>query len=157
MKANDFAHFVPAVLKQDPGAPSYGTSMVAVAQGKHRVPTGGSPMRELNWGPECFIVEQYKIEPVQTGEKSRVGDINHLSTMVTTPSRKSFATHPAMVWVQKERFMGWACSECAWEFNPTRIPSGDTLAEIKYKYERQRDKEFESHVCAEHPKKEGRA
>jgi hypothetical protein len=88
MKANDFAHFVPAVLKQDPGAPSYGTSMVAVAQGKHRVPTGGSPMRELNWGPECFIVEQYKIEPVQTGEKDRVGDINHLSTMVT------YGNHP---------------------------------------------------------------
>lgn len=71
--------------------------------------------------------------------------------MVALPSRKPFGTHPEMVWVQRERFMGWACSECAWEFNPSGIPAGNTLAEIKRKYERERDKEFESHVCAKHP------
>jgi hypothetical protein len=30
------------------------------------------------------------------------------------------------------------------------IPAGNTLAEIKLNYERQRDKEFESHVCAKY-------
>jgi hypothetical protein len=72
--------------------------------------------------------------------------------MVAPPSRKSFLVRPEMVWVQREHFMGWACSECAWEFNPSRIPAGNTLAEIKQQYERERDKEFASHVCAEHRK-----
>jgi len=49
--------------------------------------------------------------------------------------------------------MGWACSECGWEFNPSGIPAGNTLAEIKLKYERNRDMEFESHVCAKRPKR----
>jgi hypothetical protein len=51
--------------------------------------------------------------------------------------------------------MGWACSECAWQFNPSGKPAGNTLGEIKQNYERERDKEFESHVCAEHPKGKG--
>ena len=72
--------------------------------------------------------------------------------MVALPSRKSFATPPEKVWVERGRFMGWACSGCGWEFNHSRIPAGNTLAEIKLNYERERDKEFESHVCAEHPK-----
>ena len=71
--------------------------------------------------------------------------------MVAIPSRKSFATPPEMVWVQRKRVVGWACSECAWEFNPSEIPAGNTLAEIKLKYERERDRKFESHVCAEYP------
>jgi hypothetical protein len=49
--------------------------------------------------------------------------------------------------------MGWACSECAWKFNPSDIPAGKTLAEIKLNFERERDKEFESHVCASYPKR----
>jgi len=57
-----------------------------------------------------------------------------------------------MVWVQRKRFMGWACSECAWEFNPSGMPAGDTIAEMKDAFERQRDAEFRSHVCAEHPR-----
>jgi hypothetical protein len=48
--------------------------------------------------------------------------------------------------------MGWACSRCAWEFNPSGIPAGNTIGEMKLQYERERDKEFESHVCAEHPR-----
>jgi hypothetical protein len=57
------------------------------------------------------------------------------------------------VWVEKERFRGWACSECAWEFIPSVWPTGKSIGEMKQKYERQRDDEFNSHVCAEHPKK----
>jgi hypothetical protein len=73
--------------------------------------------------------------------------------MVALPSRKSFAKHPELVRVQTKDFMGWACSACAWQFNPSGIPAGKTLAEIKLNFERERDKEFESHVCAEHPKR----
>ena len=69
--------------------------------------------------------------------------------MVAIPSLKSFATPREMVWVQRERFMGWACSECAWEFIPSGFPAGNTIAEMKDRYERQRDKEFDSHVCRE--------
>jgi len=68
------------------------------------------------------------------------------------PSRKPYATHPELVWVQTKRFMGWACSECAWQFKPSGFPAGDTIDEMKVAYERQRDKEFESHVCASYPK-----
>jgi hypothetical protein len=74
--------------------------------------------------------------------------------MVTVPRRKPSATRRELVWVQRERFMGWACSECAWKFDLLGMPAGNTLAEIKKNYERERDKEFESHVCAEHPKEQ---
>src|SRR5258708_36470829 len=64
--------------------------------------------------------------------------------------------HPAMrremVWVENERFRGWACSECTWEFNPSGVPAGNSIAEMKQNYERQRASEFQSHLCAKHPK-----
>src|ERR1700730_7103508 len=60
-----------------------------------------------------------------------------------------------IVWIEKKDFRGWACSQCKWKFNPAGIPAGiparNTLAEIKQNYERHRDAEFESHVCAKHP------
>ena len=71
--------------------------------------------------------------------------------MVALPSRERFTTHPELVWVQRKLFTGWACSQCAWQFNPSAIPTGNTLAEIKELYERERDKEFASHVCAKYP------
>jgi hypothetical protein len=72
--------------------------------------------------------------------------------MMAFPGRKPYSTHPELVWVQTKDFMGWACSECAWKFNPSDIPAGNTLAEIKLNFERERDKKFGSHVCADHPK-----
>src|SRR4029077_13193623 len=72
--------------------------------------------------------------------------------MVARPSPKRVKTCLEMVWVERGRFIGWACPECAWEFNPSDIPTGNTLAEIKQQYEELRDKEFQSHVCAEYPK-----
>jgi hypothetical protein len=57
-----------------------------------------------------------------------------------------------MVWIAKERFRGWACSECAFEFNPSGVPAGNSIAEMKLNYERERDSEFKSHVCANYPK-----
>jgi hypothetical protein len=56
-----------------------------------------------------------------------------------------------MAWVEKGDFRGWACSECAWKFNPSSVPSGNSIAEMKQNYERQRDGEFASHLCIKHP------
>jgi hypothetical protein len=55
-----------------------------------------------------------------------------------------------MVYISTERVQTWACSECAWTFNPSGPPRGGSLEEMKQNYERQRDKEYASHVCTEH-------
>jgi hypothetical protein len=57
-----------------------------------------------------------------------------------------------MIWIKIARMETWACSECAWVFNPSGPPRGSSLEEMKQNYERQRDMEFASHVCAKHPK-----
>jgi rubredoxin len=57
-----------------------------------------------------------------------------------------------MVWIKTTRIEAWTCSECAWTFNPSGPPRGDSLEEMKRNYERQRDNEYASHVCAEHPR-----
>jgi hypothetical protein len=56
-----------------------------------------------------------------------------------------------LVWVERQNFLGWGCSECAWVFNPLGPLVGKTIDEMKIQYEEQRDKEFKSHVCAERP------
>jgi hypothetical protein len=55
-----------------------------------------------------------------------------------------------LVWVERENFHGWACSECAWAFKPLGPLVGKSIDEMKMHYELQRDKEFASHICAEH-------
>jgi hypothetical protein len=55
-----------------------------------------------------------------------------------------------MVWVERPNFQGWACTECAWAFNPSGPVVGNSIVEMMTHYEQQRDKEFISHVCAEH-------
>lgn len=50
----------------------------------------------------------------------------------------------------------WACSECAWAFHPSGPPLGKSLDEMMQNFERQRDKEFASHVCAKHPRTKAR-
>jgi rubredoxin len=57
-----------------------------------------------------------------------------------------------MIWVKSAHSEVWACSECAWVFNPSGPPRGASLNEMKQNFERQRDKEFASHVCAQHPR-----
>jgi hypothetical protein len=56
-----------------------------------------------------------------------------------------------LVWIEQQRFVGWGCSECAWVFNPSSIPTGNSLDEMKRDYEQQRDRDFAAHICAEHP------
>jgi hypothetical protein len=57
-----------------------------------------------------------------------------------------------LVWSETDRFMGWGCSRCAWLFNPAGLPAGRSLHEMIRNYEEQRDKEFATHVCSQHPK-----
>jgi hypothetical protein len=57
-----------------------------------------------------------------------------------------------LVRVERQNFQGWACAECAWTFKPLGPPVGESIDEMKMHYERQRDREFTSHVCAEHPR-----
>jgi hypothetical protein len=57
-----------------------------------------------------------------------------------------------LVWVESQNFQGWACSECAWAFKPVGPLIGESIDEMKMHYEHQRNKEFASHVCAEHPR-----
>jgi rubredoxin len=60
-----------------------------------------------------------------------------------------------MIWVKSVHSESWACSECAWAFNPSGPPRGTSLDEMKQNFECQRDEEFASHVCAAHPRAKG--
>jgi hypothetical protein len=66
--------------------------------------------------------------------------------------RPMVATRRTQIWIEGPRFQGCGCSECAWVFKPSGPHTGDSLAEMKQRYERRRDKEFAAHVCAEHPR-----
>jgi hypothetical protein len=57
-----------------------------------------------------------------------------------------------LVWTERPNFQGWACPECSWVFNASWPLVGTTIDEMKTKFEEERDKEFASHVCAEHPR-----
>jgi hypothetical protein len=52
-----------------------------------------------------------------------------------------------LVWVERQNFHGWACSECKWVFNSAGPPIGESLDEMISHYKRRRDKEFTSHFC----------
>jgi hypothetical protein len=56
-----------------------------------------------------------------------------------------------LVWAERPNFQGWACTECAWLFNPSGPLVGGSIDEMKILFEKQRDKEFALHVCADHP------
>jgi hypothetical protein len=57
-----------------------------------------------------------------------------------------------MIWIKTARMESWACSACDWTFRPSGPPLGRDLEEMKQNFERQRDKEYASHVCADYPK-----
>ena len=57
-----------------------------------------------------------------------------------------------LVWIKQQRFAGWGCSECAWVFNPPGALAGKTFDELMQNFALQRDKEFTSHVCSNHPR-----
>jgi hypothetical protein len=55
-----------------------------------------------------------------------------------------------LVWIDEKRFRGFACSECAWVFNPSGPLTGNSFDEMMRNFELQRDRDFSSHVCADH-------
>jgi hypothetical protein len=57
-----------------------------------------------------------------------------------------------LVSIDRPHFRGFGCSECGWRFKPTGAPSGTYIDEMMRNFELQRDKEFTSHVCADHSK-----
>jgi hypothetical protein len=58
----------------------------------------------------------------------------------------------ALVWVKTEQMEAWACAACTWAFLPSGPPLGKNIEEMIQNYELQRDKEFTSHACVQHPK-----
>jgi hypothetical protein len=57
-----------------------------------------------------------------------------------------------LVWIEQQRFRGFGCSQCGWRFETSGTPTGSSFNEMMRNFESQRDKEFRSHVCADHPK-----
>ena len=55
-----------------------------------------------------------------------------------------------LVWTKGQNFEGFGCSDCNWVFKSPGPFVGESLDEMKRKYEAQRDKEFALHVCAQH-------
>jgi hypothetical protein len=50
-------------------------------------------------------------------------------------------------WIKSQNFQGFGCSECDWGFNPSGALAGDSIDEMKRKYEAERDKGFAAHTC----------
>jgi hypothetical protein len=57
-----------------------------------------------------------------------------------------------LVWIEQERFRGFGCSECGWRFKPSGGPNGPSFDEMMRNFELQREREFTSHICADHSK-----
>jgi hypothetical protein len=74
------------------------------------------------------------------------------SRSLQVPTEAIKAMRRKLVWVESQIFQGWACSECAWAFNPLGPLFDESIDDMKMHYETQRDKEFAAHVCAEHPR-----
>ena len=58
------------------------------------------------------------------------------------------------VWIKNQSFQGFGCSDCNWMFKPSIAFVGETLDEVKQKYQAQLDKEYAAHVCGKHPRAE---
>ena len=54
--------------------------------------------------------------------------------------------------VNNQDFQGFGCSACNWVFKPSGALDGDSLDEMKRKYEVERDDEFAAYVCVNYPK-----
>jgi hypothetical protein len=61
-----------------------------------------------------------------------------------------------LVWIEKQNFQGFGCSECNWVFKPSGSPLHESLEAMKQNYEARRDKEFAAHGCANHHPRPGR-
>lgn len=76
-----------------------------------------------------------------------------IQAFILLPQVVKFSTMPReLVWMTQPRFLGWGCSQCAWVFNPSGPPTGETFDAMVQNYERRRDDEFASHICTQHPR-----
>jgi hypothetical protein len=57
----------------------------------------------------------------------------------------------SLIWIDQKHFRGFGCAECNWRFKPSSTPTGASFDEMMRNFELQRDTEFRSHVCADHP------
>ncbi len=57
-----------------------------------------------------------------------------------------------LIWIERERFRGFGCSECAWIFESSGALAGKSFDEMMQNFELQRDREFTLHVCTDHPR-----
>jgi hypothetical protein len=57
-----------------------------------------------------------------------------------------------LVWFAQPRFRGFGCSECGWRFKAPGALTGSSFDEMMRNFELQRDEEFATHVCTDHPK-----
>ena len=57
-----------------------------------------------------------------------------------------------LAWIKTQDFQGYGCSECDWKYKPIGKVAGDSLDEMKRRFEAERDKEFASHVCTAFPR-----
>ena len=53
---------------------------------------------------------------------------------------------------KEPEFSGLPLLRCNWKFKSCGAPAGASLAEMKKKYEAERDEEFAGHVCVTHPR-----
>lgn len=92
--------------------------------------------------------------PVAATKKGHHSDPH--ACLATIGERCGTATEAAMgrqlVWIDRQRFRGFGCSECGWRFKTSGRPAGTSFDEMMRIFELQRDKEFTSHVCADHSK-----
>jgi hypothetical protein len=72
------------------------------------------------------------------------------STLVLVGATEA-AMSRKLVWIELNRFRGFGCSECGWRFEPAGDPEGKSFDEMMENFELQRDREFKSHVCVDHP------
>jgi hypothetical protein len=56
-----------------------------------------------------------------------------------------------LVRIEQKDFRGFGCSKCGWRFKPSGAPTGASFDQMMRNFELQRDKEFASHACADHP------
>jgi hypothetical protein len=57
----------------------------------------------------------------------------------------------SLKWIKSQNFQGFGCSECNWKFEPSGEPGGDSLDEMKRKYEAERAKAADNINCDAQP------
>jgi hypothetical protein len=62
--------------------------------------------------------------------------------MSQTNAKKTDAQQACMD--RRKTFSGFGCSECAWVFSPSGLPTGNSFDEMMRNFELQRDREFTS-------------